>query len=174
MEQLGYVAYCTDAVHQGEGSFQTLVQSEVYTPQHVLNSTDAFLSSFYDDVISPQNFSSLLNTTVDVLLQTLTAQDLQLVIKTERLWVQVLSGQQQFSFRQQQIDMLGQLDIEEFAEEFRDFYTRTILSAGTRRRLVMVVYGKDKSFPLPVENIINYQQLDHTKADLPTYTGNST
>ena len=176
---MGYVAYCTNAVHQGEGSFQTLVQSEVFSPEHVLDSIDAFLSSFYDDVISAQNFSSLLNQSVGSLMQTLVAQDLQLETKTDRLWAQVLSGQHQFNFRQQQIDMLSSVNIEDFEEfedfvdDFRNFYYSTILETDTRHRLVLVVYGKDKYFELPVENLIDYQQLDHTDTELPVDMGNS-
>lgn len=106
-----------------------------------------------------------------VLLQTLTAHDLRLETKTDRLWAQVLSGQHQFSLRQQQIDMLSSLDIEDFVEKFRDFYSTTILDTATRHRFVVVVYGRDKYFELPVENLVDYQQLDHTNTELPVDMG---
>lgn len=158
------MVFCFSAVRQGVGSFQTVVQSQVYTPEHVLNSTVTFLEAFYHDTVTSSNFTRDFDEKLDVLRQTLTKRDLKLEDKTDRVWTQVLSGQHQFSFRKQQVDLLDSLS----AEDFRDFYSSLLLEEGASgRRLIVVVYGKGKEFDLPVKSIIDYQRLNQTSTTLP-------
>ena len=163
-EKLGYVVFCFDAVHQGIGSFQTVVQSQVFSPEHVLNSTMQFLDNFYVDTVMSMNFTEDFNNTVQVLRETLTKRDLKLEDKTDRIWAQVMSGQHQFDFRQQQIHHLDDLT----AEDFAVFYNDLLLEAVMWRRLVVVVYGEGKEFDLPVEDLVDYQNLDQSSTTLPT------
>lgn len=161
------MVFCFSAVREGVGSFQTVVQSQVYTPEHVLNSTVAFLKAFYHDTVISSNFTRDFVEKVEILRQTLNKRDLKLEDKTDRLWMQVLSGQQQFTFRKQQVDLLDSLT----AEEFGNFYSSLLLEEGaSRRRLVVVVYGKGKAFHLPVKSVIDYQRLDQTSTTLPIQT----
>lgn len=162
-EQLGYVVFCFSAVRDGVGSFQTVVQSQVYTPERVLNSTLSFLDAFYNNEVHSGNFSSDFASKVEVLRETLTKRDLKLEDKTKRLWTQVLSGQHQFSFQEQQVDMLGKLSV----DHFRVFYNSLLLDRESQRRLILVVYGKGQMYDPPVTNMINYQRLNQTSTVLP-------
>lgn len=162
------MVFCFGTISEGLGSFQTLVQSQVYTPQHVLNSTLSFLEAFYDENVLSLNFSADFDSKVEVLRQTLTKRDLKLEDKTARLWTQVLSGQHQFAFNKQKVSMLSDLT----PESFQDFYSALLLEAESRHMLLVVVYGQGKRFDLPVKNIIDYQQLDQTSTDLPLQNKN--
>ena len=153
--------FCFTTENQGVGSFQTLVQSEVFTPEHVLNSTLSFLYSFYHNTILSSNFSEGFPAQVEVLRQTLSKRDLTLQDRTDQLWYQIFSGKNQFDFKQQQLDMLDQLDYDSFLE----FYDKLILSGLYRKRVIMVIYGKGKEFNLPVDRVVDYANLD------PTITG---
>lgn len=145
------------------GSFQALVQSQQFTPEHVLNSTNSFLEAFYDDTVLSSNFSAGFNQTVEILRQTLNKRDLTLEDKTNRLWNQILSGQYQFDFKEQQVDMLEELDV----QKFREFYDESIVEDASRHRLVVVVYGKGKKFEPPAQHSIDYDHLNQTSTSLP-------
>lgn len=145
------------------GSFQTVVQSQVYTPEHVLNSTLSFLDAFYNSSVLSGTFSHDFASKVEVLRETLTKRDLTLRDKTDRLWAQILTGQHQFTFREQQVGMLGNLSV----DCFRDFYNTLLLDGESQRTLTVVVYGEDKAFHLPVRNMIDYQRLNQTSTELP-------
>lgn len=163
-EKLGYVVFCFNAVHQGIGSFQTVVQSQAYSPEHVLNSTMQFLNNFYVNTATSANFTSDFDSKVRVLRETLTKRDLKLEDKTDRIWVQVTSGQHQFNFTQQQVAQLDSLT----PKGFTDFYHDLLLNKGVWRRLVVVVHKKGAEFDLPVEDLIDYQNLDQSSTTLPT------
>ncbi len=162
-QKLGYVVFCFSHAYQGVGSFQVIVQSQQFLPEHILNSTDTFLSDFYRQTVLSQKFADDFVQTLSVLRQTLTKRDLNLKDKTDRLWDQILSGQNQFNFVDQQVSVLNSLGV----EGFRDFYNTYILGEDSRRRLLIVVYGKDKEFTPPVKNLVDYGQLDQTSATLP-------
>ena len=139
------------------------MQSQQFSPEHVLNSTNRFLQSFYDDTVTSQDFADNFMNSLNVLKQTLNKQDLNLKDKTDKIWNQILSGQNQFSFVDQQVGVIGNLNV----EAFREFYRRNILEQGNRRKLVIVVYGKDKEFEPPAQYSIQYGQLDQTNNTLP-------
>ena len=139
-----------------------LVQSQQFLPERVLNSTNSFLQSFFDETVMSAEFEGNFVNNVDILTQTLTKRDLNLKDKTDKIWSQILSGQNQFSFVDQQVKALKSLDV----TEFRNFY-RTQLLEASRRKLILVVYGKDKAFAPPAQYTIQYDQLDQTKDSLP-------
>ena len=101
---------------------------------------------------------------VDVLRLSLSQRDLALSDKTDRLWQEVLSGELLFDLRQQQIGALDGL----LVESFQDFYSELILEEETRKKLILVVYGKDKEIKLDVDCDILYDQIEQTGTDLKT------
>ena len=101
---------------------------------------------------------------VDVLRLSLSQRDLALSDKTDRLWQEVLSGELQFDLRQQQIGALDGL----LVENFQDFYSELIIEEENRKKLILVVYGKDKEIKLDVDCDILYDQIEQTGADLKT------
>lgn len=167
-EGLGYVVSCFSTSNEGIGSFQALVQSEEFLPEEVLDSMDSFLNTFYEETVTSDDFSTNFSKTVEVLRQTLLRRDLRLEDKTDKLWAQILSGQQQFNFRDQLVAKLPQLT----PEGFQQFYNETIVEQDSRHRLVVVVYGLDKDFDLlmDVDNLVDYDHLDQTSTTLRTDT----
>jgi secreted Zn-dependent insulinase-like peptidase len=157
------VVFCFSGVNQGIGSFQTLVQSEEFTPEQVFNSTVDFLANFYSDTVLSQNFTDDFPDKVEVLRQSLNKRDLKLEDKTMRVWTQVQSGQRHFDFREQQLELLNVLD----AEKFSSFYESLLLRDETQKRLVVVVYGEDKDYDPPAKDLIDYWHLNPTSTILP-------
>ena len=144
-----------------------VVQSEEYSPEHVLDSVETFLKEFYHTSILNLT-SSDFSAAVEILRQTLGRRDLALKDKTDLLWKQVLSGQRQFDFKAQQLGMLGSLSL----DAFQEFYNQTIIAEDARHKLTLVVYGQGKDFVLPVQNLIDYSSLDQTNTTLPLCVDN--
>lgn len=166
VEGLGYVAQCFSTTQQGFGSFQVLVQSEEFGPERVLNSINSFLEGFYNSTVSADSGSDLVSNfskAVSDLEDSLTARDLNLQSKTDRLWNQIASGLNQFDFKSQLVDMLQDLEL----EGFQEFYEETILQKQSRHKLVVIIYGKDKQFQPPVDFTINYRHLNGSSMTLP-------
>ena len=157
------MVFCFHKVNEGIGSFQSLVQSEEYSPERVLNSTLSFLDSFYNDTVISENFTSNFDDTRAILMASLLQRDLTLGAKTKRLWNQVVSGQYQFDYKCQQVNMVDNLN----SRGFQDFYNETILRKTSRRELVIVVYGKDKSFMPASDYHIDYHLLNQANSTLP-------
>ena len=138
-----------------------IVQSEEFTPAHVLQSINSFLDNFFNTTVLSDEFKDNFNDTIDVLRTTLSEKDLILSDKTSRMWLEVMSYRRQFDLRYQQLDMLTHLTV----ENFQEFYRKTILESTTRRKLLMVVYGKGKEIDdLGVNCLVD--QLDQTEANL--------
>lgn len=112
------------------------------------------------------NFTSTFNGRIDILGQSLSKSDLTLSDKTTRMWLEITSDRHQFDLIQQQLNMLGNLTV----QNFQKFYRELIVEHGTRRKLVVVVYGHGKAISmkeLSVDCMVLYDQLDQTKAELP-------
>ncbi len=166
-EQLGYVVFCFNTINEGISSFQTLIQSETFDPDRVLNSTLSFLTSFYHQTLLSPNFTSSFNESAYVLGQSLGASDVKLTDKTDRLWDEIVSGQLQFNKTDQLLAALGKLDYQGFLQ----FYNDTILREDSYRRLMIVVYGKGKGFEFDdtlVDYHVDYASLNQTQLTLPT------
>ena len=142
-----------------------VVQSEQFTPAHVLQSINSFLDNFYNTTVLSDEFELNFNDTIEVLRKSLSQKDLNLSDKTSRMWLEVMSHHHQFDLQYQQLDMLSSLNV----KNFQDFYNELILDNVRRRKLLIVVYGQDKEIKvdeLDVNCPVSYDQLDQTEASL--------
>ena len=165
---MGYVVACFSRINENVGSFQVLVQSEEFTPGHVLNSTNAFLAHFYNEKVLSESFTSNFSDHKMVLRDSLSMKDLTLSDKTSRFWLEIKSNRHQFDLKRQKLDILESLNV----TKFQEFYHSLILESETRRKLIVVVYGQDKEIgveDLQVDCAVLYDELEHTKAKLKTY-----
>ncbi len=162
IELLGYVAFCRSNVHENIGSFEVLVQSEEFDPDHVLNSINSFLLNYFNDTMMSDEFESSFSDNVAVLRNVLSQKDLALSDKTDRVWPEVMSGNNIFSLRQQQLNILDELSV----EEFRFFYSELTVAVDFWKKLTVVVYGNGKELKLEVDCNILYDKIDQTSSEL--------
>ncbi len=140
------------------GSFQVLIQSEAFNGSVVYERINSFLSNYYNTTLSPTSLDKSFSEEVTVLQSTL--QDFSLSERTNRLWGQVDTGLLQFNYYQEMIDIIKEGSVDFSAESLRSFYSDHILSG---RKLVTVMYGEGKEFPIPANLIpIDYTHLNQT------------
>jgi len=156
------VVLCRSFVKENIGSFQVIVQSEEFTPDHVLSSINSFLDDFYNTTVMSPEFESNFSAIVDILRLTLSQKDLTLSDRTDRVWPQVVSGKLQFDLRQQQLGELDGLMV----DSFQDFYNKLILDSDFRKKLIILVYGEDQATAVDADCNIQYELIDQTVTDL--------
>ena len=156
-QQLGYVVFCFKQTNNMIGSFQVLVQSQEYDPEHVLNSVDKFLQSYYDETIQSDNFTIMFAEQKQVLKLSLQQREPTLQERTNRLWTQITNGQLQFDYNSQLLSMLSSDSIN--ATSMNSFYCDNILDSSIYHKLVLVVYGEGKEFEPDVNYPLEYGSL---------------
>ena len=138
------------------------MQSEEFTPNHVLSSIESFLEDFYNSTVMSPDFESNFSDIVNILRHSLSDKDLTLSDKTDRVWPEVLSGKLQFDLKQQQLDALDGL----LVEAFQDFYSKLILDSNFWKKLTILVYGEDEATEVDADCEIRYDLIDQTQPDL--------
>ncbi len=147
------------------GSFQVLIQSQAYNASVVYDRINNFLFDYHNSTLSSPSFNETFIEQLSVLRSTLEERDLTLGDRSNRLWAQVNSGQQQFTYNQELVDIINEGSDELNAQSMRDFYEDHILKA---QKLVTVLNGHGQDFPLPSDLIaIDYSQLNQTSNSFP-------
>lgn len=141
-----------------------LIQSQVYNASIVYNRIDNFLKIYYNRTLSLASFNKTFTEQAEVLKSSLEQRDLTLADRTARLWRQVETGQRQFNYNQQLVDIINEGSQDFSADSMREFYCEHILNeGGVGRKLLTVLYGKEKDFSLPSNfTAIDYSQLNQT------------
>ena len=142
-----------------------LIQSQAYNASVVYDRINNFLFDYYNNTLSPASFNKTFIEQLSVLRSTLEERDLTLGDRSNRLWAQVNSGQQQFTYNQELVNLINEGSNDLNAQAMRDFYEDHILKA---RKLVTVLNGRGLDFPLPSDLIpIDYSQLNQTLNSFP-------
>ncbi|XP_064384180.1 uncharacterized protein LOC135333201 isoform X2 [Halichondria panicea] len=117
-QQLGYVVFCFSCKRELWNRL-VLIQSQAYN----------FLFDYHNSTLSSPSFNETFVEQLSVLRSTLEERDLTLGDRSNRLWAQVNSGQQQFTYNQELVDIINEGSDELNAQTMRDFYEDHILKA---------------------------------------------
>lgn len=139
-QQLGRVVLCLQFVNEGIESFQILIQSIQNTPVTILQQIDAFLLDYSSDfrqfTESELEFEKLKSTYNSILQR----KDSSLTESSEHYWEQIHTGLEQFDHNQLLQAALKQLT----GKDLFDFFQHYITGSSTARKVVIMVYGKNK------------------------------
>lgn len=159
------MVFCFQQNYGGIGSFQVVVQSQEYNASYVLREIDQFLDDFgvstianlADDQLDLQK--SLYGNTLKQKSQTLTEE-------SDRLWMEITTGREQFNYNKQLLGALTDIS----TTSLQSFYGKFITDSSQYRKLVVGVYGEDKEvdFSQDFSYCIDYDTLDHASLQYPT------
>jgi len=142
------------------GSLNIFVQSEAFHPDHVLKSINSFLSDFYYTKLKSDAFASNFNCLVDELRSFLSKTFGLFEYNDNLLWRSILSRKySMFDLKYDVLNILSKISV----EKFRNFYYKMILDKNSRKKLTMVMYGKDKETELDVDCNIKYEHINEYK-----------
>ncbi len=132
-QQLGYVVFCFSCKRELWNRYHPHTHTHTHTHTHrlVLIQSQAynFLFDYHNSTLSSPSFNETFVEQLSVLRSTLEERDLTLGDRSNRLWAQVNSGQQQFTYNQELVDIINEGSDELNAQTMRDFYEDHILKA---------------------------------------------
>lgn len=148
---------CYASAHSGVLSFELLVQSGTYSPNHILNVTKEFLGVFYSKDLTPltndeNKFSDKKSSYVEVISK----KQLTLSGKTTFLWGYIALKLYQFDFHSQVAEVVNTIT----GEDLRNFYNDIILQTS-RRGMVISIFG----YPSQPHYISNATEVDYNNID---------
>lgn len=169
VEQLGYVVFCFQASYSGIASFQLLVQSQEYNASYVLQEIDLFLENFGNSTIENMTVGSL-KKQKKLYASTLRQRSQTLTEESDRLWVEIATGREQFNYNDQILKTLNTIS----PESLQQFYTQHITDSSQYRKLVLGVYGADKAVDFSQDSTycLDWNTLDQSTLEFPTTENN--
>ena len=84
--------------------------------------------------------------------------------RTGRLWSEISSGLGQFDYNSQLLEIIN-TPMDDFSpDSMVQFYHDYILDESVYKKLLIVVYGKNKAYTLPSDeyNVIDYTHINQT------------
>lgn len=165
MEQLGYVVFCFQESYGGIGSFQVVVQSQEYNASYVLREIDQFLDNFGVSTIAKLTNDQLTKHKL-LYANTLKQKSQTLTEESDRLWIEITTGREQFNYNNQLLTALNDIS----TNSLQLFYGEFITDSSQYRKLVLGVYGdgKEVDFSREFSYCIDYDTLDHSSLQYPT------
>ncbi len=135
-----------------------LVQSGTRNTSEILKSIDDFLLSYNDTLSEYLSTSSNYDNLISVYNEVTVIKPLTLSDSTDLYWDQIQTGVLQFDFKQQLINITSKVT----ANDLLDFYNENFLNYSTSKKLVIGIYGNNKTSSLDAifENSIDYINLD--------------
>ena len=159
VEQLGYVVFCFQPIYSGIASFQVLVQSQEYNASYVLQEINKFLENFGHSTIG--NFTEkTLGKQKRLYASTLRQKSQTLTEESDRLWIEIATGREQFDYSDQILRGLDSVGTESLSQ----FYSDHITDSDHYRKLIVGVYGSDKQVDFSQDSTycLDWDTLDHT------------
>jgi len=118
-------------------TFELLVQSGTYGPDHILTVMDEFLVNFRDnelaEITQGDNYKKIQESYIDVLNQ----KKVTLSDKTTSLWNQIAVKLYQFDMNSQIADVVRSIT----GDELRNFYTVKIMQPSTQHKMIIAIFG---------------------------------
>ena len=160
VKQLGYVATCYAAAHSDVLSFELLVQSGTYNPDHILNVMEEFLNDFYDNnlvQLTEDTFNDIKSSYIKVINQ----KKLTLKDKTNFLWNYIAVKSYQFDIHSQATKVVRSIT----GGDLRSFYNDNLLQMS-HRKMVISIFGYPKVPHHYIDNAteVNYDKIENFKS----------
>ena len=142
------------------GLFKLVVQSDTFTPQHVIKSINTFLEGVFNNIIMADSFKGCFKEALIPLrgrIFSTSAKSLE-----SFLWLQIKTGSLNFNFKKQVLKAINTVDEKLFGK----FYFENILDANRRRKLTIVTHGPGKEVKLDVDCHIIFNRITQTENNL--------
>ena len=161
-KQLGYVATCYASAHLDVLSFELLVQSGTYNPDHIVSVMEEFLTTFYNNELANLTSEKVFNDTKSSYIEVINQKELTLSDKTSFLWNYIALKSYQFDIHSQVTEVVHSIT----GEELRSFYNDN-LSHTSYRKLVISIFGYPRipHYIVNATTTVDYSKIDDFKSN---------
>lgn len=118
-------------------TFELLVQSGTYGPDHILSVMDEFLVNFNDSELKENTQGDKYRKIQESYIDVLNQKKVTLTDKTTSLWNQIAVKLYQFDVSSQIADIVKSIT----GDELRNFYTVTIMQPSTQHKMIIAIFG---------------------------------
>ena len=164
-QQLGYAVFCITRSNQNINSFQFIIQSGTYNASTVLSRINQFLQDSLAPIQAVASDGGKFNTLRDSYRVVLNRKYIAMSDAASDLWTEISTGREQFDFNTQLVNTLSSIA----GNDLSSFYTTNLLNHDTAKKLVIAVYGKNRSNDLMAtfDHVINYTTLSPSTNSYP-------
>ena len=157
--------FCLTLTHQNINSFQFIIQSGTYNASTVLSRINKFLQDSLSSVQAVAGDSGKFRTLQDSYRIVLNRKPVALSDAASNLWSEISTGRGQFDLNAQLAGTLSSIT----GNELSSFYSSNLLEHQTAKKLVIAVYGKNRSSDLVAtfDHVMNYTTLSPSDTGYP-------